>query len=240
MFLQKDEKSKFDFISTKEILLALFLMLITTLFSFIVIPNFLKKNLFAYKGFIDSHYFGIFIFFLSAGLTLYITYYFCCKRKKRTLVEGLFLHKVSNKIIFVSILIGILMPIFSLPIIFKFAPKEFYALDLIKTKDGFIYLLTGALFAPIFEEIFYRGFIFPFFQSKLNSFWAITITALFFGFSHFMNIGNAQILLSLFIFYGFVLTLIRYFTNSLIPPIITHFVHNLTLISCFLFTVKFG
>ncbi len=240
MFLQKDELSKFNFISTKEFLLALFLMLASMIFSFILLPVFLKKNFFAYKDFFDSHYFGIVIFFLSSAFTSYIIYYFCCQRKNRSLKEGLFLHLTSNKILLVCFLIGIVMPLFSLPIILKFAPSNFYAMDIAKTKDGLLYLFTCALFAPVFEEIFYRGFIFSFFQSKLNSFWAVIITALFFGFSHFMNIGNAHILLSLFIFYGFVLTLIRYFTNSLIPPIITHFVHNLTLMVSFFVMSKVG
>ena len=238
MLLQKDEKSKFDFISIKDFLLALFSMLTTTIFSFIAIPVFFKKHLFAYKDFIDSPYFGILIFFLSATFTLYIIYYFCCQRKNKSLREGLFLHPTSNKILFLCFFIGILMPLLSLPIILKFAPSNFYAMDIAKTKDGLIYLFTCALCAPVCEEIFYRGFIFPFFQSKLNSFWAVIITALFFGFSHFMNIGNAHILLSLFIFYGFVLTLIRYFSNSLIPPVITHFVHNLILMISFFIMSK--
>ena len=238
MFLQKDEKSKFDFISIKEFLLALLLMLITTIISFIAVPAFLKKNLFAYKNFFDSHYFGIVIFLLSSAFTLYIIYYFCCQRKNKSLKEGLFLKMVSNKILLACLLIGIFMPMLSLPIILKFAPSKFYAMDMVKTKDGLIYLFTCALFAPVFEEIFYRGFIFPFFQSKLNSFWAIIITALFFGLSHFINIGNAYILLSLFIFYGFVLTLLRYFSNSLISPIITHFIHNLTLMTSFFIMSK--
>lgn len=126
------------------------------------------------------------------------------------------------------------MPLITLPIIFKFAPKEFYAMDLAKTKDGLIFLMSCAIVAPIYEEIIYRGLIFSFIQSKANSFWAVIITAVLFGLSHLMNIGNAHILISLFIFYGFVLTLIRYCTRSLIPPIITHFVHNLTLIASFL------
>ena len=230
MLLQKDEKSKFNFVSTKEFILALLLMLAATIISFIGIPAFLKKSLFAYKDFFDSYYFGIFIFFLSSILSLFIIYYFCCKLKNKSLKDGLFIYLQPIKVILISSLIGIIMPAISLPIIFKFAPSTFYAMDMVKTKEGLIYLFTCALFAPIFEEIFYRGFIFPFFQSKLNSFWAVIITALFFGFSHFMNIGNAHILLSLFIFYGFVLTLIRYFTNSLIPPTITHFLHNVTLI----------
>ena len=234
MLFQKDELSKFDFISIKEFLLAIFLMFAVTIFSFFYVPFLLKKSLPGYSDFYKSHYFGIFIFFLSAFLSLYIIYYFCCKRKQKTIRDGLFLIPKPRKTIFISFLIGILMPLLTVPIIFKFAPHEFYAMDLAKTKGGIVYLFTCALAAPIFEEVFYRGFIFPFFQSKLNSFWAVMITALLFGASHFTNIGNAMILLSLFIFYGFVITLIRYFTNSLIPPIVTHFIHNVTLITSFL------
>ena len=235
MFLQKDEKSKFDFISIKEFLLTLFLMFSVTIFSFIFVPISLKKTFPTYSHFFNLRYFDVFVFFLSAALSFYIIYLFCCKRKQRTLKEGLFFYPVSKRVLIFSILIGVIMPLCTIPIMFKFAPHEFFAMDMAKTNDGIVYLFTCALFAPVFEEVFYRGFIFPFFQSKLNSFWAVLITALFFGFSHFMNIGNAHILVSLFIFYGFVLTLSRYLTNSLIPPIITHFFHNLTLIGCFLY-----
>lgn len=239
MFLRKDELSKFNFISTIDFVLALILMFLTTVFSFVLFPFSFKKALGQYSSLIDSHYFGIFVFFLSSFLTIYVIYYFCCKKRQKSIKEGLFLCIGSNKTFFLSFLIGVIMPLITLPIIFKFAPKEFYAMDLLKKQGGLVYLFTCALTAPIFEEVFYRGFIFSFLQSKLNSFWAIVITSVFFGFSHFINIGNAQILLSLFIFYGFVLSLIRYFTNSLIPPVITHFVHNVTLIISFLFASKF-
>lgn len=239
MFFQKDELSKFDFVSVKDFLLALVLMIVAALFSFISLPLWLSKALPHSSSFFNSHYFGIFIFFLSAALTLYIIYYFCCEKRKKSFKEGLFLYSVSKKFVFISLIIGIVMPALSLPIIFKFAPHEFYAMSMAQTKDGLVYLFTCALFAPIFEEVFYRGFVFPFFQSKLNSFWAIVITSLFFGFSHFMNVGNAYVLLSLFIFFGFILTLLRYLSNSLVPPIITHFVHNVVLISSFLFLSKF-
>ena len=230
MLFKKDELSKFSFISIKEFLLALILMFFTTLFSFLIMPILLEKTIPQYSKFFTSHYFGIFVFFLSAVLSFYVIYYFCCKSKQKTLKEGLFFYPKSTKTNLLCLLIGIVIPLATLPIIFKFAPKEFYAMDMAKTTGGIVYLFTCALFAPVFEEIFYRGFIFPFFQSKFNSFWAVIITSLFFGLSHYMNIGDAYVLLSLFIFYGFVLTLIRYFTNSLIPPIITHFVHNVTLL----------
>ena len=238
MFFQKDELSKYSFISILDFFLIIFLMILSMFFSFLVLPLSLKKTFPGYSSFFDLYYFGIFLFFLSAALCFLVLYYFCCKRKGKSLKEGLFFYPRTLKTYLISFGIGIVMPLATLPIIFKFAPHDFYAMDVAKTKEGLVYLFTCAMFAPIFEEVFYRGFIFPFFQSKLNSFWAVIITSLFFGLSHIFNIGDAYILLSLFILYSFVLTLIRYFTNSLIPPIITHFFHNATLISAFLLVSK--
>ena len=229
MFFQKDNLSKFDFISVKEFLLILFILFVTILLCFSGIPFSLKKVLPQYLTFINSHYVETFLYLICLTLTFYTIYYFSCKRKKKTLQEGLFLYPKSKKNILICILIGIIVPLSTSPILIKLAPPQFYAMDLLKEEGGLFFIIVAGLTAPILEEVFYRGFIFPFFQSKLNSFWAVIITSLFFGFSHYANIGNAHILLSLFIFYGFVLTLVRYFTNSLIPAIVTHFTHNLTL-----------
>jgi len=231
VFFNKDELSKFDFISISEFFLALFLILLSILFSLLALPNILKRFL---PVLFESYYFAVVFFFIGTLLSFYVIYFFCCKRKSKTLQEGLFITLVSRKTMIVSLLIGVIMPLSTIPIIFKFAPSEFYAVDLIKKEGGMFFLFAGALIAPLFEEVFYRGFVFPFTQSKLNSFWAIIITSIFFGLSHIMNISGAYVLLSLFISYGFVLTLIRYFTRSLIPSITTHFIHNLVLIVSFL------
>lgn len=234
----KDEKSKFDFISWKEFIFVLILLFASVLICFLYIPVISIKLLPAYKAFFISHYFGIFMYFLSSILSLYIIYYFCCKRKKKSLVSGLFLNNPSKKIYLYSVIIGFLMPIVSLPLIFKFAPKQFYAMNLLSQEGGLIFLIFSATLAPISEEVFYRGFVFPFFQSKTNSFLGIILTAVFFSISHFFNVGGAFILLGLFVFYGLVLTFIRYFTNSLIPPIIIHLIHNATLMGAFFIAEK--
>lgn len=233
VIFSKDEKSKFDFISTFEFILLLLLTFTSSIVSFLFLPVLLVKWLPGYKSFFLSNYFGVFLYFFSSALSFYFIYYFCCKRKNKTLFEGLFIKFVSNKIYLFSFAVGILMPLLTLPILFKFAPKQFYAMDLLKEQGGLLYLFISATFAPLFEEIFYRGFLFPFFQSKINSFWGIVIVSILFGFSHVMNIGTAYVLLFLFIFYGLVLTLVRYFTNSLIPSVIVHLVHNIFLLGGF-------
>ncbi len=164
MFLQKDIKSKFNFISTKEFCLALLIMLATTVFSFVVVPISLKKVLFAYKDFFNSHYFGIVMFFLSSILTSYIIYYFCCRRKNKTLQEGLFLNSVSTTTLLYIISIGSIMPLISLPVIFKFAPSAFYAMDIAKTKEGLIYLLLVLFLLRYLKKYFIGDLYFHFFR----------------------------------------------------------------------------
>ena len=239
MLFKKDELSKYQFLSVLEFILVLILLIASVVFSFIYFPQSLKQIFPAHSAFFDSHYFGIFVFIFEGVLLFSILYFFACRRKNKSLKEGLFFYPKPRKTILISVLIGFITPIVTLPILFKFAPSHFFAMDMAKTKDGLVYIFICGLLAPLFEEMFYRGFIFPFFQSKLNSFWAVIITAVFFGVSHYANVGNAYLLVSMFILYGFVLTLIRYFTNSLIPPMIAHLTHNSTLLMGFLIATKF-
>ncbi len=238
MLFKKDELSKFQFLSIFEFLLVLVLLFASLIFSFIFLPQSLKQLLPAFTSFFDSHYFGIFAFIFEGFLLFYIIYFFTCVRKNKSLKEGLFFYPKSRKTLLISVLIGFITPVCTAPILLKLAPSKFFAMDMAKTSDGFVYIFICALLAPLFEEMFYRGYIFPFFQSKLNSFWAVIITAVFFGASHYANVGNVYVLISLFMLYGFVLTLLRYFTNSMIPPMIAHFTHNLTLLSGFLVISK--
>ena len=239
MFLQKDELSKYEFISWKEFFLTLFLLVLSVLFCFLGIPTIFKIIFPTHILFFDSHIFMTFAYVIFLLVNFYIIYFICGKRKNKTLQQAFFLYPKPPKTILISIFIGIMIPVLTSPLLMKMAPAKFYAANIVKEPGGLIFILIAGLSAPLLEEVFYRGFIFPFFQSKLNSFWAVIITSLFFGISHYSNVGNAQILVSLFIFYGFVITLVRYFTNSLIPSIVTHFTHNLTLISGFLILSKF-
>lgn len=233
MLFTKDEASKFDFISVKEFIFCLFLMILSLFFFILIVPFLLSLTFPEKTKFFESMNFRTLLSFPSLLLNFYFIYYFVCKRKNKTLKEGFFLYPASKEASIKSIFIGILMPLFSLPVLLYFAPKEYFAQDMLKDNLGLVFILISSLIASVLEEAFYRGFIFPFFQSKLNSIWAIIITSVFFGVSHYANVGNAYILVSLFIFYGLVLTLVRYFTKSLIPPIIVHISHNVTLMICF-------
>ena len=48
----------------------------------------------------------------------------------------------------------------------------------------FLALLAAGLIAPLTEEIFFRGFMFPAFRDRLGEFWGITLSAGIFGLAH--------------------------------------------------------
>lgn len=79
-------------------------------------------------------------------------------------------------------------------------------------------------FAPAFEEIFVRGFLFAgFLQSRLGAVGAVVITAFVWAILH-LQYGFYEIV-TIFIF-GVILGLVRYKTRSLWGPIMTHASYN--------------
>ncbi len=88
------------------------------------------------------------------------------------------------------------------------------------------------LVVPIYEEIFYRGFLFKGIQnSKLGNTGAVLLTSILFLIGHF----HYDIITIIYIFLGAVLFgLCRLFTKSIIITIIIHISYNLyALISFF-------
>ena len=83
-------------------------------------------------------------------------------------------------------------------------------------------LLTVGVFAPVAEEVLFRGAIFNVLKNRINAGVAIVVSAVLFAAFH-MNWYQASYALVL----GLVLGLIAYKSGSLILPIIFHMVYNI-------------
>ena len=83
-------------------------------------------------------------------------------------------------------------------------------------------LLAAVIFAPLCEEVFFRGYLFPGLLHGMNVWMATLVSALLFTLVH-GDIGSA---LPLFII-GLVLPVLRWRTGSLWPGIALHFLNNL-------------
>ena len=87
---------------------------------------------------------------------------------------------------------------------------------------------TIVIFAPVIEELLFRGFLQSFIRQHLGSKQAICITSVLFAFFHYSSeqgIGNLPIIISLFVlslFIGFIYEK----RGSLAAPIALHAIFN--------------
>ena len=94
-----------------------------------------------------------------------------------------------------------------------------------------IVILTVSVTPAICEEIFFRGFVQKSFEYKQRPFTAILLTSLFFGLYHFNPYGLLPLIV-LGMYLGFAV----YKSNSIVVPIILHFLNNfIAIIAFFIF-----
>lgn len=98
------------------------------------------------------------------------------------------------------------------------------------------YMLTafGVLVAPLVEEIFFRGFLYPALARPLGVGPAVVITSASFALLHAAQLANAWALLLALFVVGSALTIVRAVTKSVATCVLIHMAYNFTL-----FTVTF-
>jgi uncharacterized protein len=82
-------------------------------------------------------------------------------------------------------------------------------------------LVVASIVAPICEEVFFRGLVFPGLQQKMPLILAILLSAILFGAAH-LDLASFPILFII----GLALAFLRWRTNSLWPCILLHLVNN--------------
>jgi len=95
--------------------------------------------------------------------------------------------------------------------------------------DGAIVVAVIAITPAVCEEIMFRGFIQKSFELKYKPFFGALLTALFFGIYHF----NPYAFLPL-VSLGFYLGYSAYKSNSILVPVVLHFINNLSAVVLYL------
>jgi len=88
-------------------------------------------------------------------------------------------------------------------------------------RDLILFLLGTAIVAPIVEELFFRGMLYPLMRRSLPAWLAIIANAAIFAALHFI-----PVLLPMLFVMGLLLTFVRARTHSIIPSIIIHALNN--------------
>ncbi len=119
-------------------------------------------------------------------------------------------------------LVSILLPI---P---KQVPFDQYFTD---AKSAYLLAFFGVAIAPLMEELFFRGFLFPVLMRHISVPLAVIATAFAFALMHASQLASAWGPLFLIFLVGVTLTLTRLRANSLAASVLVHIGYNSTLFS---------
>ncbi len=96
-------------------------------------------------------------------------------------------------------------------------------------RSAYLMAFFGVLIAPVLEELFFRGMLFPTLRRGLGTLFAVLLTAAAFASIHGAQLGYAWApILSIFVV-GLVLTIVRERTDSVAASVLTHSGYNFTL-----------
>jgi len=119
-------------------------------------------------------------------------------------------------------------------------PKELPIDRFFRTpREAWALSLFGVTLAPLLEEFFFRGFLYPVLVRRLGVVVAIVLTSASFGLIHAPQLGRAWAPVLVVFLVGLALTIVRAVTKSLAAGFLMHVAYNFT-ISALIFVVSDG
>ena len=95
--------------------------------------------------------------------------------------------------------------------------------------QAWVLSLFGITMAPLFEELFFRGFLYPVLARRLGTASAVILTAAGFGLIHAPQLAQAWAPVLVVFLVGLVLTLTRAITKSVAAGLLIHMAYNGTI-----------
>jgi membrane protease YdiL (CAAX protease family) len=89
-----------------------------------------------------------------------------------------------------------------------------------------VFVVFCITMAPLLEEIIFRSFIFSALRDLTGSRMAIPITTVSFAALHLTQLRGNWPAVAVILLVGYVLTIVRHRTNSVIPSVIIHTAYN--------------
>ena len=97
----------------------------------------------------------------------------------------------------------------------------------------YVFALFGIAAAPLFEEIIFRGFLFKVLFEMKSAGTAVSVTAILFALLHIPQLWGSWAGVALIFVVGYVLSFVRWRSDSLIPSFIIHTSYNALLFGVF-------
>jgi uncharacterized protein len=109
-------------------------------------------------------------------------------------------------------------------------PRELPIDRFFQTKEqAWVLAIFGMTFAPLLEELFFRGFLYPVLVRRLGVGVAVVLTAASFGLIHAPQLGRAWGPVLVIFLVGLTLTITRALTKSVAPGFLMHVAYNGTI-----------
>jgi membrane protease YdiL (CAAX protease family) len=97
------------------------------------------------------------------------------------------------------------------------------------TRQAYMLSLFGITFAPFFEEMFFRGFLYPVLYRRLGAVLAVLLTAAAFALVHGAQLTYSWGPILVIFLVGLALTLVRATTKSVAAGLLVHVAYNATI-----------
>ncbi len=173
----------------------------------------------------------VLISLLSAAGTLGVLWLIVCRLCGRRFREGFALKRVPGRVLASSIGLALIAVLGATWMQSRWPSSDTLMTRLASTPGGLAAIFTLALVLPPFEELYYRGFIFPVLRRYLGAWAAVGLVTVWFTGAHVIQLFGDPAGLAVILVMGFVWTLQRHLTDSLIPGLITHWLYNAGLLA---------
>lgn len=166
------------------------------------------------------------IILIISSLVSLLVYILIFKIREKSFMKNLSFKKVSVKYALFLSLFSICISLFTISLVNILTPVfpdySKVSQDMASGMNSILGILAVVLFAPIFEEILFRGLIFKELYKSSPLWLALILQAIIFGVAH----GNKLQFIYTFIL-GLALALNYHWTKSIIAPIILHCTYNI-------------
>jgi membrane protease YdiL (CAAX protease family) len=95
-----------------------------------------------------------------------------------------------------------------------------------RPRDAYVIAIIAITFAPLLEELFFRGLMYPVLARRMGAAWAVTLTALPFGLIHLPQYGWAWGAALVIVLVGVVCGVVRAVTRSVGASVLVHVGYN--------------
>jgi membrane protease YdiL (CAAX protease family) len=126
----------------------------------------------------------VFTTVLGTATTFAVISFIICRLCRFRFDEGFAVKPVRPPVFAASVILGISAAIAAILIESAFGSQDSYMARLASMPGGLPAIVVVALLAPPFEELYYRGFIFPILRRRLGVVPAVTLVALWFAGVH--------------------------------------------------------